>query len=436
MSKRKKSHSKKRPPVKGSGSKKQPAPAPLKKAAVHKRRSLWVAGGAAALLGLLCLTLWLVPRGSAPAAAPPVLPTGTETAALLENAKQQNADTVAWLSVPGAGIDGAVMQAADNAYYQTRNEQGAQDATGCYFADYYSLLTGREALSQNTVIYGWAQEYAPEGARFSRLAACTDAALADQSPYIRLTLPGETLTFQIFALFWPGSDFYYANPSPAGSAWQPFIQEVRQLNQWQGPELSVEEGDRLLTLASFGPADPPLVVMAKLLAEEAPLPTAQAATPAPTETPAPTGTPEPANTPQPTPTPTAAAITPAPSATPRPAASPSPVPAAKPGALTEQEFWQRVETLVADAPKASLVKIDAGSFEAMPKAVLGALFGRDVNLLVVQQGQNDLIINGINMYRYTKKERYPLSDLRAAYQGFVLENSVAPTEKPGFDLTP
>lgn len=421
-----------------------------KSASKAPRQSFWPLGKglpvllAGAALVLVAAVLW--PRPATPTVAGPAesqpgvssLQTGEEEdrTQRLEQAMAQNSDVMAWLTLPGTQVDDPVLQAADNEYYLTRNESGQADPMGCYFADYYSVFTSRSALNLNTIIYGWAQsEEDAAGERFSQLFQYLEPAFAAENAHIYLTLKGETLTFQVFAAFYTNTDFYYINSNPTGGAWQPFFQTVQSLNQWPGEAVEVQQGDKLLTLSTgaYQTNDPKarFVVMAKLLPQQG-----EADQPAATATAAPSAAPSPSPVVSPTPAATATptpSASPAASATPQPTASPAPTPAT--GSMTEEEFWQQVLALVQEAPKASLIKVDAGTFENVPQAVLEALFGKDVNLLVVQSGQSDLIINGINMYRHTKKEIYTLPDLRGAYKGFTLENSKAPVDKPELDLS-
>lgn len=135
---------------------------------------------------------------------------------------------------------------------------------------------------------------------------------------------------------------------------------------------------------------------------------------------------------QPAASPASGAAPPAASAAATPTASPAPAPSPVP--LSEAEFWDGVQTLLESSGDATLVKVDAGASAQAPQPVLAALFGRDVSLLIVWDGGEPILINGINMYRYTKQPAYPLSLLYDTYRGFVMEHSAAPADKPAFDL--
>lgn len=90
-------------------------------------------------------------RVSLAQSAPAALPAPDER---LAAAHQENPDTVAWISIPGTTIDGAVQQSENNDYYLRRSEKGEESFEGCYFADYECNLASAYALSPNTILYG------------------------------------------------------------------------------------------------------------------------------------------------------------------------------------------------------------------------------------------------------------------------------------------
>lgn len=71
----------------------------------------------------------------------------------LKQAQAQNADTVAWLTIPGTTIDTSVQQSDDNEFYLRRNAAGDHDEFGCIYADYDCDLTTTATLPRNLVLY-------------------------------------------------------------------------------------------------------------------------------------------------------------------------------------------------------------------------------------------------------------------------------------------
>lgn len=177
--------------------------------------------------------------------------TENEAATALATAKEQNADTVAWLCVTGTDIDNAVMQTTNNSDYLTLDENGDYSVWGSYFADYYANLTSPDSLIQNTVIYGHAENPEnPDGEKFSQLFRYTELDFMQENPYIYLTVDDEILVFEIFAVFYTDIDFYYINPYPNNDDFDTFIDTVQAKNEYIFSDIEVTDQDKLLTLST------------------------------------------------------------------------------------------------------------------------------------------------------------------------------------------
>lgn len=196
----------------------------------------------------------------------------------LVTAQQENIDTAAWIYIPGTSIDNSIMQTANNEDYLRKNEKGESDIWGCYFADYYSNLTARESLQQNTVVYGHSENTEiPDGKRFTQLFKYLDIDFLQQNPNIYVTLGnGEQLNFEIFAVFFTDVDFYYIDPNPTDQGFEEFVNTINEKNQYRMKKSSLTAEDKLLTLSTCAyrydtqnTGNHRLVVMAKLLPENA-----------------------------------------------------------------------------------------------------------------------------------------------------------------------
>lgn len=189
-------------------------------------------------------------------------------------AKQGNPDTVAWLRIPGTEIDNPVMQTGNNEDYLKKNENGKYDIWGCYFADYYSALIDRTSLTQNTVIYGHSESTEnPDGKRFTQLFRYLDLDFMQKNPNIYLAVGEEELAFEVFAVFFTDTDFYYIDPNPSDQDFDAFRKTIAEKNEYIF-STDVTEQDRLLTLSACAyrydteeTGNHRLVVMAKLLPE-------------------------------------------------------------------------------------------------------------------------------------------------------------------------
>ena len=195
----------------------------------------------------------------------------------LDLAKEENLDTVAWLHIPGTDIDNPVMQTSNNEDYLKRDENGKYDIWGSYFADYYSVLANKDSLLQNTVIYGHSESTENlDGKRFTQLFCYLDINFLKENPNINLTVGKEKLTFQIFAVFFTGTDFYYIDPQPSEQGFKKFMSEVNVRNEYLFEGNAVTEQDKLLTLSTCAyrydikkTGNQRLVVMAKLVEDNA-----------------------------------------------------------------------------------------------------------------------------------------------------------------------
>lgn len=176
---------------------------------------------------------------------------GVNRQAELAAAKRANGDAVAWIVMPGAEVDHAVMQGDDNAQYLQLDELGNYAEWGCYYADCRDKLSSRSALVKNTVIYGHSQsDCDPDGERFTKLHRYTDAAFVRDNPYIYLSVDGEDLVFQIAAVFFTDVSFDYINPDPAALGGTTFYDTVAAANYLAGDAAALTPADTLLTLST------------------------------------------------------------------------------------------------------------------------------------------------------------------------------------------
>lgn len=193
-----------------------------------------------------------------PAAVPlqPATPTPQVIAApdrqsQLAAAKQQNADTMAWLVISGVDIDDPVVQGEDNAQYISLDAQGNYDAWGCYYADCRNAFDTRDNMSVNTVIYGHSEsDCNPDGVRFSRLHRFMDAEFVQNNPYIYLSIDGEDMAYMIAAVFVTDVSFDYINPDPAALGGSAFFDTVNAANWLDIDGVTLTEGDEILTLST------------------------------------------------------------------------------------------------------------------------------------------------------------------------------------------
>lgn len=219
---------------------------------------------------------------AAPASDPVTLLEPMDRQAELKTAAKKNEDTKAWLCIPGAEVDDAVMQTENNAYYLYLDETETYSPWGCYYADCRDTLESREKLAENTVVYGHAaSDCDKDGPKFTKLFRYMDAGYVQENPYIYLSVDGEDMIFQITAVFVTDTEFDYIRPEfETDKERTEYLETVARKNLFAIDGAAIEDGDKLLTLSTCctlydkdGTGDQRLVVVAKLLpavAEEAP----------------------------------------------------------------------------------------------------------------------------------------------------------------------
>ncbi len=185
----------------------------------------------------------------------------------LEAARTGNPDVIGWLTVDGAEIDEAVVQAADNDKYLRRTiESSDYDVWGCYFADYECDLSAENSLSNTTIIYGHALDDDPDAEMFSKLKRFKDKAFAAAHPTITLGLDGALLTFEIFAASNIPISINYIDPTPAAAELQSTLDYLQANRFVSYDDVMVSTDDRILILSTCTSDDNVrYVVAAKLI---------------------------------------------------------------------------------------------------------------------------------------------------------------------------
>ena len=166
----------------------------------------------------------------------------------LQAAQAANPDTVAWLTIPGTEIDEAVVQAKDNDYYLRRDALGNPEQWGCTFSDYINDLSSRRNLHPNSILYGHSHNSEnPELPQFTQLFRYRDIDFLRENPAFTVVLvSGETLTFQVAAVFYTGIDFDYIDPFPE----EEYYNSVKAKNLYQFKNIELAPDSKLLTLST------------------------------------------------------------------------------------------------------------------------------------------------------------------------------------------
>ena len=193
----------------------------------------------------------------------------------LDFAKTRNQDTVGWLKIPGTDINNCVVQSFDNTFYLRRDEQKQYANEGCYYMDYECSVGARQDLSPNTIIYGHSWDDDPDGIKFGQLFRFVDTEFAQANPCFEFCTQQDAMTWQIFAVAYTNISFDYIHPQISGAEMVEVANTAME-KSFYDYGVTVTETDKIITLSTcvvgFGGHDNRLIVMAKLLDEDAEVP--------------------------------------------------------------------------------------------------------------------------------------------------------------------
>ena len=168
----------------------------------------------------------------------------------LAKAKTLNKDVKAWLTVPGTTIHAPVVQSTNNEYYLKLDEYKNYSIFGSYYFDYENSLTARSNLSKNTIIYGHSDlKDNANGPLFSQLFNYLDKDFLAENSQINLSIGGEDMVFQIFAVYHTSVDFNYIQANPTQAEFQALLEGVNQRNEYL-TDVTVGTSDKILTLST------------------------------------------------------------------------------------------------------------------------------------------------------------------------------------------
>ena len=170
----------------------------------------------------------------------------------LADFKAKNNDTVAWLEIPNSNVNDPVLQSTDNDYYLRKTEYKKYNVFGCYFADYEcSMGPDASSLSQNTIIYGHSNSREnPNGRRFEQLFKYRDIEFLKKNPIIFLSLQNENVAFEVFAVFYTTTDFYYISTTPLTDDFDDFTKQIYEKNEYIFNDGKINKNDKILTLST------------------------------------------------------------------------------------------------------------------------------------------------------------------------------------------
>ena len=119
----------------------------------------------------------------------------SELDARLADARKQNSDVVAWLTIPGTDVDDPVVQAADNDYYLTHTWNQNSSAVGAIFMD---CRCSADFSGFNTIVYGHRMN---NGSMFAALKHYKKQDFLQAHPQVYVTNASGTHAYSIYAAY-------------------------------------------------------------------------------------------------------------------------------------------------------------------------------------------------------------------------------------------
>ncbi len=159
---------------------------------------------------------------------------------------------VAWLSIPGAGIDFPVVQGSDNDYYLNHDYRGNYNPYGAPFLDKDNHSNFND---QNSIIYG---HNVRDKKVFGELTNYLDPTYLKKAPVIELLTEHGKEHYAIKCVYVVDPYANFRSPHYEGQEWQTFTGRWEDQNILNLPAPKPE--DQLLTLQTCAERDERLVI--------------------------------------------------------------------------------------------------------------------------------------------------------------------------------
>lgn len=162
--------------------------------------------------------------------------------ALIE--KYNNNDIVGYLKIDGTSVDYPVVQAADNNFYLDRNVHKQKSPEGAIYLDYENDISRGD---RHYVLYGHNMK---ADTMFHALRYYNSETFYQNHRFITFDTLYEQQTWEVFAFYRTGTDFYYIQVLFDGD--EDFTRLVEKMKSKSKYEIGVEvsAGDTILTLST------------------------------------------------------------------------------------------------------------------------------------------------------------------------------------------
>lgn len=178
--------------------------------------------------------------------------------------REQNEDTIGYISIEGTVIDYPVMYSGDNEFYLQNDFDKNKSYYGAIFldyrCDYYDF-----SKTRNIILYGHRMN---DGSMFKPVTYYFVKKFFDTHPIVQFDTLAGTYQWEVFTTFETHVDFYYIDTDfESDDEWLEFIEYCQSLSLYEN-DVKLGADDIVLTLSTCSTdKDYRVVLMARLIPE-------------------------------------------------------------------------------------------------------------------------------------------------------------------------
>ncbi len=178
----------------------------------------------------------------------------------LNDLKNINSDTVAYLKVNGTNINYPVVQSNNNDYYLNHSFNKNKNQEGWIFLDYRNNINN---LDKNTIIYGHNRL---TGTMFGTLKNLLNSSYQkNNNHYIYLTTTNNHYVFEVFSTYITTNESYYLTTNfQENNEYLNFLTTLKSRSTYNF-NIDLTATDKIITLSTCSGSNNRMVVHAKLI---------------------------------------------------------------------------------------------------------------------------------------------------------------------------
>lgn len=178
----------------------------------------------------------------------------------LNNLKNINSDTVAYLKVESTNINYPVVKSNDNEYYLNHSFNKNKNQEGWIFLDYRNNINN---LDNNTIIYGHNRL---TGTMFGSLKNLLNKSYQESTNhYIYLTTENNNYVFEVFSTYITSNESYYLKTTfEDDNEYLEFLNTLKTRSTYNF-NIELNSDDKIITLSTCSGSNDRMVVHGKLI---------------------------------------------------------------------------------------------------------------------------------------------------------------------------